>query len=143
DPLQPGADPRLHYMTKGWKLGYDPSPYFDTDAYLLANPDVAATGRTPLGHYIADGMDEMRGFGIAPDETGFAFDAAPDVPADRLAEIRDGLAIAQDYLDKTMGWRIDPDIAAHITVKVVASGEGSPGRSGGGASATALSPQND
>lgn len=29
-----GVDPLLHYIVKGWLCGYNPSPYFDNDAYI-------------------------------------------------------------------------------------------------------------
>lgn len=37
-------------------------PRFDTRAYLLANPDVLASGQNPLFHYIRHGLQEGRGF---------------------------------------------------------------------------------
>ena len=35
-------DPAFHYLTIGYKKGYNPSTLFDTKAYLTANQDVAA-----------------------------------------------------------------------------------------------------
>lgn len=42
-------DPAAHYLTKGWILGYDPSPWFSTRAYLELYPDVEGN---PLLHYL-------------------------------------------------------------------------------------------
>ncbi len=46
-----GMDPLTQYLTVGWKEGYNPNPWFNTDYYLNQNPDVAAAGVNPLVHY--------------------------------------------------------------------------------------------
>ena len=43
-----------------FRAGIDPNPYFDSDWYLSANPDVAAIGIDPLFHYVFYGEDEGR-----------------------------------------------------------------------------------
>ena len=47
----------------GWREGRDPSPVFDTSAYLAANPDIAAAGLDPLDHYLRFGVYEGRSLG--------------------------------------------------------------------------------
>jgi len=137
------GNPIYHYANVGWKEGYDPSALFDTDAYLAANPDVREGGKNPLEHYITVGMDAYRGFGWEPNETGFIFHVVEGVPAERVAEIEEGLEIAQTYVSTALGSTIDPQMLARIVVKVEASGRGNQERAGGGAPATALSAQND
>lgn len=53
-------DPAVHYLTIGYKKGYNPSPLFDTKAYLKANQDVAALNTNPLIHYELYGKLENR-----------------------------------------------------------------------------------
>lgn len=52
-----------HYLEKGWKLFYDPSPYFVTIAYLITNWDVKVAECNPLLHYEKCGKDENRNIG--------------------------------------------------------------------------------
>lgn len=49
-----------HYLSVGWKFGFDPSARFSTLSYLKLNPDVAAAGINPLEHYIRHGRYENR-----------------------------------------------------------------------------------
>jgi GT2 family glycosyltransferase/glycosyltransferase involved in cell wall biosynthesis len=49
-----------HYLTRGWKLGFDPSLKFSTSYYLKANHDVSCAGINPLIHYLRDGKAEGR-----------------------------------------------------------------------------------
>lgn len=60
DVAASGADPLTHYLTTGWKLGYDPNPWFSTTYYLNQNPDIAAAGVNPLVHYEQNGWKEGR-----------------------------------------------------------------------------------
>ena len=57
---QPELNPLLHYDTYGWKEGRDPSAQFSTNAYLAANPDVAAAHVNPMLHYEEYGIYEGR-----------------------------------------------------------------------------------
>jgi len=50
----------VHYMTKGWLIGYNPSPNFDGNQYLKDNPDVKKAGMNPLEHYVLSGKKEGR-----------------------------------------------------------------------------------
>lgn len=49
-----------HYLSKGWKKGYNPSEKFNTRWYLEKNLDVAKSGACPLLHYIKTGSQEGR-----------------------------------------------------------------------------------
>ncbi|WP_323735685.1 glycosyltransferase [Methanosphaera sp. ISO3-F5] len=40
-----------HYLNIGYKMGLNPSPFFDTKYYLEHNPDVKNTNMNPLAHY--------------------------------------------------------------------------------------------
>lgn len=143
DPSLAKTNAYSHFLQKGWKEGYDPSALFDTSAYLEANPDVAGLGINPLTHYIQKGMAEYRGFGGRSDESGFIFDVGKSVPEKQVAEIKEGLAIAQAYLEKEFGGAIPADVAAKVIVKVEATGKGNQERGAGNGVATGLSSQND
>lgn len=49
-----------HYLHTGWRLGYDPSPYFSTEIYLKSNPDIK--DYNPLLHFELYGKNENRLF---------------------------------------------------------------------------------
>lgn len=49
-----------HYLTQGWRQGYNPGPHFDGNAYRAQNPDVAAADVCPLWHYVNHGILEHR-----------------------------------------------------------------------------------
>ncbi|GAA3712706.1 hypothetical protein GCM10022421_19970 [Oceanisphaera sediminis] len=53
-------DPALHYLTCGGFEGRNPSPHFNSQDYLNANPDVATAGFNPLYHYLRFGEAENR-----------------------------------------------------------------------------------
>jgi hypothetical protein len=54
-----------------WIEGEDPDPRFDAEAYLRANPDVAASGVDPFRHYVLHGRHEGRPLGEDSDQ-GFS-----------------------------------------------------------------------
>ncbi len=56
----PASDALEHYLNIGWKDSKNPSPKFDTKAYLQKNPDVAESGINPLMHYVLHGQHEKR-----------------------------------------------------------------------------------
>lgn len=60
DVADSGANPLVHYLSKGVAEGRKPNPYFDTAFYLRNNLDVAISGINPLLHYLADGFKEGR-----------------------------------------------------------------------------------
>ena len=49
-----------HFLSQGWRDGYDPSPKFETRYYLASNPDVAAANINPLIHFVQYGRKERR-----------------------------------------------------------------------------------
>ncbi|SER59951.1 Glycosyltransferase, GT2 family [Pseudomonas sp. NFACC02] len=53
-------DPILHYITKGWKLGFNPHPCFDTEYYLSEHSDVSESKIHPFIHYLLYGAVENR-----------------------------------------------------------------------------------
>lgn len=147
--LPAGVTPLTHYRTVGWKQGLDPSPWFDTSEYVAANPDLDFAGTNPLDQYIRSGMDELRGFGAVPDESGLIFEIGPGVTKKQEAIVREAMSIAHDYLEKHYGGDIPDEIRSHVTVKVDGEGKGyrEPGssidRNGRGGNATGLSARND
>jgi len=58
--LENGEDALQHYMTKGWKLGFDPSEHFSTLGYTDFYRDIKAAGINPLTHYLRAGRSEGR-----------------------------------------------------------------------------------
>ena len=55
-----GYNPIYHWLSLGWRQGYDPHPLFSTRWYLEQNPDVAQAGVDPLLHYLQMGAGEGR-----------------------------------------------------------------------------------
>lgn len=60
DVARSKSDPVEHFLTTGWKLGYNPSKKFDTNAYLENSPDVKQAKMNPLLHYEYFGKKEGR-----------------------------------------------------------------------------------
>lgn len=56
-----------HYLEEGFRLGLNPSPFFDTAYYLNNYPDVLAAGANPLWHFLTMGKKEGRERAIAID----------------------------------------------------------------------------
>jgi tetratricopeptide (TPR) repeat protein len=54
------VNPALHYLLHGANEGRDPNSWFDSQWYLLTNPDVAAQEMNPLLHYVLHGGRERR-----------------------------------------------------------------------------------
>jgi hypothetical protein len=46
------ADPIAHYLAEGAARGLDPSPFFDTSAYVERNPGLDPGRENPLAHHI-------------------------------------------------------------------------------------------
>lgn len=57
-----GDDSELaeHYLTLGWRLGFDPSKDFSTKMYLKSNVDVHEKDMNPLLHFLRYGRSEGR-----------------------------------------------------------------------------------
>jgi hypothetical protein len=53
-------DPLWHFVTKGWRAGLSPSPYFDTKYYVTKNDDVRVAKLNPLFHFAEYGQAERR-----------------------------------------------------------------------------------
>ncbi|TNE65694.1 MAG: glycosyltransferase [Alphaproteobacteria bacterium] len=49
-----------HFMSVGWKLGFDPAPWFSIADYLEAYPDIDAAGINPFRHFLVHGERENR-----------------------------------------------------------------------------------
>lgn len=79
---------------------------------------------------------------VTPPEGGtiLKYDVAPEVPAQELVAIKEGIAKGQTFLNAEVGGDIPVDTQLRITVKVVATGLGNQDRGGGGACCTALDP---
>lgn len=73
------TDPLEHYMTKGYKLGYNPSADFDNDFYLYSYPDIRIANINPLQHYIMHGKREGRRISkVIPDIDYLSIDLKPN-----------------------------------------------------------------
>ena len=60
DAKESGLSATDHYKTIGWKKGYNPNIYFDTNFYLEKYKDVANAGINPFEHYLGNGQYEGR-----------------------------------------------------------------------------------
>ncbi|MFT9096003.1 MAG: hypothetical protein ABF459_12795 [Gluconobacter cerinus] len=60
EDVPPDQDAFSHFMTVGWRAGYNPSADFDTRFYLDSNPDVSSASLNPLEHYALSGRSEGR-----------------------------------------------------------------------------------
>jgi len=60
DVRSSGADPILHYMSRGFKEGRRPHPEFDSDYYLNSYSDVQKSNLNPFIHYSLYGIQERR-----------------------------------------------------------------------------------
>lgn len=59
-----------HFLKSGWKEGLDPCAWFSTSKYLIAYPDVAASGVNPFFHYLRYGKAEGRKGGLVSTNGG-------------------------------------------------------------------------
>ncbi|WP_207179246.1 glycosyltransferase [Methylobacterium indicum] len=51
--LDPGTDPLHHYLTEGWRHGYEPNTYFVTHDHLNRNQHLGAGRIPPFYHYVS------------------------------------------------------------------------------------------
>lgn len=58
--IGPYTSPEKHFLEIGWKLGFNPSPFFNTRYYLKSYNDVAQKKMNPLVHYLTNGGRESR-----------------------------------------------------------------------------------
>ncbi|MBC7800159.1 MAG: glycosyltransferase family 4 protein, partial [Gemmatimonadaceae bacterium] len=54
------ADPLMHYILTGCRLGLDPAPDFSADYYTRRYTDLRGSGMDPFSHYAAHGWAEGR-----------------------------------------------------------------------------------
>ena len=95
-------NPLAHYQASGWREGRDPSPVFDTSAYLAANPDTAIDLDLSSRYLdpIEDGVDLALGHAVADErQARREFD-----------EHLGGFVSRQDFTD--------PAVAAHNRVSL-------------------------
>jgi len=55
-----GVSAAAHYVREGWREGYDPAPWFSSEAYSQINADVARGNMPPFVHYVIHGRREGR-----------------------------------------------------------------------------------
>ncbi|MBY6240968.1 glycosyltransferase [Methylosinus sp. Sm6] len=103
------VDAAEHYLRIGWKLLFDPSPFFSTEQHLAAHPFVRALSASPLYHRLATRPEGLSNLGVASRAAlaaniervdphsivGWAYDrASPDQPVTLDVRI-DGIFYAQ------------------------------------------------
>ena len=74
-----------HYNQYGWHEGRNPNAVFDTNGYLAAYHDVAASGMNPLTHYDTYGWHESRDPSVNFDTSAYLA-AYSDVHIDPLSQ---------------------------------------------------------
>lgn len=98
-----GVDPILHYLTKGWKEGRNPSSLFDGNAYLRNYPDVEQAELNPLVHFVEHGNKEGR-IGTPLLETASV--VVPGAPVRITKDVFFSIIVAsynyQDYIRETL-----------------------------------------
>jgi hypothetical protein len=55
-----GQSPLVHYLTDGFRLGLNPTPFFEHEWYAWQNPDYTSVSDNPYFHYITKGITEGR-----------------------------------------------------------------------------------
>ncbi|TMU23208.1 glycosyltransferase family 4 protein [Halomonas sp. ATBC28] len=70
DVKESGQDPLLHYISKGWRDGYNPSPLFDNEKYRIRYMKQNESDICPLYHFYTVGAFEGS-FPIAVDDRYF------------------------------------------------------------------------
>lgn len=111
-----------HYLRIGARLLRNPSPAFDTGYYLSTYPDVAASGKNPLLHYIIYGRNEGRRcvpVATGPAEVGDPIGAAghPAMLEPSIQVSRRGGLKARDPARKTVL------VCAHVAGQKMFGGE--------------------
>lgn len=115
------VDPVKHYAAFGWRLGYDPTPWFSTTFYLERSPDVRAQDVNPFFHYLRWGRTEGR---LPAAADALASDPDVEPPSDIERVLRDNFdeefyrtehpQIAANHVDPVkhyvaFGWRLGYD----------------------------------
>lgn len=70
-----GISPIIHYLTIGYKHGYNPSEKFDNDFYLFLYPDIKNADMNPLLHYVMYGRKEGRKISKVSDKWNIDYNA--------------------------------------------------------------------
>lgn len=78
--ISSSGDPLDHFLNKGARLGFRPTPLFDIRWYQESYPDVSRVGYSPLAHYIRFGAFEGRNPNPLFDSTWYLH-SYPDVRA--------------------------------------------------------------
>ena len=106
-PDQRPQDPASHYLTEGWQLGRDPTPWFSSWHYLSMNPDVADANMNPFLHYCIAGQREERPFpklGKQADEQAYAAHAFAVAPGPYFEDFDPGIAIGRRKRAKVLSY---------------------------------------
>ena len=85
------SDPMQHYLTEGWRLGYDPSPLFSAEHYVKSYPEVNSN---PLIHFLEYGY--CHGFEVSAVPP--VLPAPPEEESDRELLAQSPLFDAKWYL---------------------------------------------
>jgi GT2 family glycosyltransferase len=110
----------FHYLLIGARDGISPRPDFDPQAYLSRNPDVAAAGYEPLGHYLNFGRHEGRGATAVADAPDDGTLPLPDIARMLMRPARRAGAVSIDVIVPVYGSRrlalqtIDSVLAAEV-----------------------------
>ncbi|MCD2316597.1 glycosyltransferase [Sphingomonas sp. IC-11] len=132
-PLPFDGDLLEHYLQSGWRQGLNPSPSFETEYYLGANPDVAESGINPLLHFVRHGRAEGRRTACPPGEEANKEDPGdaavsqqepisqslpegdpaaalfdPAYYAAQLESVPDGASLYRHFMDSGWRQRLDP-----------------------------------
>jgi hypothetical protein len=89
------GDADADYAQFGWQQGRNPSAFFDTTLYLVANSDVAAAGVNPLEHFHQFGWKEGRLPSVSFDTFQY-LQNNPDVAAAGVDPLEHFLAVGRE-----------------------------------------------
>lgn len=99
--------PLLDYIGRGWKLGYNPSPFFNTRYYQLKNADHLTAEISPLEHFDRQGRKYGFKYFPEPGERG----EAGQIAAEHLKDIAYFLAFQAGLYDPDYYRSTYPDVA--------------------------------
>ena len=100
-----------HYVTQGWRKGYDPSASFKTDAYIASHEDILAPDECPLAHYLKNTSPQNSAYATASHNCKIAIFTAVAGGYDTIAEPIKGGDDADFYvftdgeIDETSVWK--------------------------------------
>jgi GT2 family glycosyltransferase/glycosyltransferase involved in cell wall biosynthesis len=116
DHLATDIDALDHYLRIGWRIGFDPTPKFSTNAYLNINQQIHASNVNPFYHYLVINAPDRQVADELQGATRRAIEPSritPTLPAhfDRETVVRTLLP----EFDEQQYLRDNPDVrAAHI-----------------------------